>query len=442
MAFERVHMNHFGVVAPAFPSHFSAMEALSVALIERGHRVTFLHRAEAGAWLGDARIGFHALGRDSHPAGTLAASLRRAANPGSPWGLRRVIGDMADTTDMFCRELPAAVKSLGIDVVLGDQMEAAAGLVAQALSLPLISVACALPINREAGVPLPVMPFAAGRDERALRMCQGSSDVYDWLMTPHRRSIAANAQALGLPVRDGMHDWLSPLLQLSQTVAGFDFARLQAPSQLHHVGPLRGTTGKKNKIDTSGAPDLAAVDPRRPFIFASLGTLQGHRHALLLRIAKACRLVDAQLLIAHCGGLDAREITALKAAGATWVCAFADQQAMLERADAVVSHAGLNTVMDAIAAGTPILALPIAFDQPGVAARVEHAGVGLRASARWASPARVAAQLRRLLDEPAFAQRCTELAGAVRAAGGTTRAADLVEAALQPSAHGAGASCA
>lgn len=436
MAFERVRMHHFGVVAPAFPSHFSALQALSVALIERGHRVTFLHRAEAGAWLSDARIGFHALGRGSHPAGSLAASLRRAANPGSPWGLRRVIGDMADTTDMFCRELPATLKSLGIDVVLGDQMEAAAGLVAQALSLPFISVACALPINREAGVPLPVMPFAAGRDERALRMCQGSSDVYDWLMTPHRRSIAANAQALGLSVRDGMHDWLSPLLQLSQTVAGFDFPRLQAPAQLHHVGPLRGSAGGSHKIDASGAPDLAAISTARPFVFASLGTLQGHRHALLLRIARACKLADAQLLVAHCGGLDAREITALKKAGATWVCAFADQQAVLARADAVVSHAGLNTVMDAIAAGTPILAVPIAFDQPGVAARVEHAGVGLRASARWARPAHIAAQLRRLLDEPAFARRCTELAGAVRAAGGTARAADLVEAALQNSVAG------
>ncbi|OBV41394.1 glycosyltransferase [Janthinobacterium psychrotolerans] len=442
MAAETVRMRHFGVVAPAFPSHFSAMEALSVALIERGHQVTFLHRAEAARWLGDARIGFHALGRSSHPAGTLAAALRRAANPGSPWGLRRVIGDMADTTGMFCRELPQAVKSLGIDVILGDQMEAAAGMVAQALSLPFISVACALPINREAGVPLPVMPFAAGRDERAVRMCQGSSDVYDWLMAPHRRSIAANAQALGLPVRDGMHDWLSPWLQLSQTVAGFDFPRLQAPAHLHHVGPLRGAPGGSRTIDTSGAPDLAEVGADRPFIFASLGTLQGHRHALLLRIAKGCRLAGAQLLVAHCGGLDALQCEQLKQAGATWVCAFADQQAVLARADAVVSHAGLNTVMDAIAAGTPVLAVPIAFDQPGVAARIAHAGIGLRASARWASPARIAAQLRRLLDEPAFARRCTALANAVRTAGGTARAADLVEAALQTSGHDAGAALA
>ena len=120
------------------------------------------------------------------------------------------------------------------------------------------------------------------------------------------------------------------------------------------------------------------------------------------------------------------------------MCAFADQQAVLARADAVVSHAGLNTAMDAIAAGTPILALPIAFDQPGVAARIAHAGVGLRASARWAGPGKLAAQLRRLLDEPEFVHHGAGLAASIREAGGTARAAALIEASLKPAlANGA-----
>lgn len=429
-------MAHFGVVAPAFYSHFNALEALSVALLERGHRVTFLHRPDAAAFLKDRRIAFHALGLDSYPAGSLAASLRLAANPGGILGLRRVIQDMARTTGMFCRELPAALERLRIDCLLADQMEAGAGLAADALAIPFISVACALPVNREPGMPLPVMPFAAGQDERALRLCEGSTRVYDWLMTPHRKAIADGARQLGLPARDGLHDCLSPLLQLSQTVAGFDFARFQLPAHFHHVGPLRAASGPGP--DTSGAPDLALVSGERPFIFASLGTLQGERFALFRRIAQACRRLDAQLLVAHCGGLDARQSDALKAAGATWVCAFADQQAVLARADAVVSHAGLNTAMDAIAARTPILALPIAFDQPGVAARICHAGVGLQASSRWAGAGKLASQLRRLLDEPDFVTRGASLAESVRTAGGARRAADLAEAALQSAGrHGA-----
>jgi zeaxanthin glucosyltransferase len=69
------------VVAPAFYSHVSALAALSLELIARGHRVSFLQRPDAAAFVKDGRIGFHALGLDTHPPGSLAASLRRAASP-------------------------------------------------------------------------------------------------------------------------------------------------------------------------------------------------------------------------------------------------------------------------------------------------------------------------------------------------------------------------
>jgi UDP:flavonoid glycosyltransferase YjiC (YdhE family) len=96
-----------------------------------------------------------------------------------------------------------------------------------------------------------------------------------------------------------------------------------------------------------------------------------------------------------------------------------------------VSHAGLNTVMDAVATRTPILALPIAFDQPGAAARIVHAGVGLKASPRFSGSSHLAAQLRRLLGESGFAARLEALSPSVAAGGGAPRAADIVEAALQ-----------
>ncbi|RYY52882.1 MAG: glycosyltransferase, partial [Comamonadaceae bacterium] len=318
--------------------------------------------------------------------GSLAAVLRRAASPGGPLGLRRVILDMVAGTDMLCRELPRAIDVLGIDAIIADQMEAAGGLVADGLGLPFVSVACALPVNREPGIPLAVMPFAYGEDERARAMYEGSTRVYDWMMAPHGRSIAANARRLGLAPRTALHECLSPLAQVSQTVAGFDFPRRALPPHFHHVGPLR-PTGKQ--AGTPGRTPLPAIAPGRPFVFASLGTMQGGRLALFKRIARACRTLDAQLLVAHCGGLDAAQERALERAGATWVCAFADQQAVLARADAVVTHAGSNTVMDAIATRTPILALPIAFDQPGTAARIVHAGVGLKASPRFSGSARI-----------------------------------------------------
>jgi MGT family glycosyltransferase len=423
-------MAHFGVVAPAFYSHFSALAALGQELAGRGHRVTFLQRVDAGAYLNnalkDARLGFHALGAATHPPGSLAGSLRRAANPGGPLGLRRVILDMARGTDMLCRELPAAIEALGIDAILADQMEAAGGLVAEALGLPFVSVACALPVNREPGIPLPVMPFAHGDSERARQVVEGSTRVYDWMMGPHCEVIESQSRRLGVNPRRGLHECLSPLAQVSQTIEGIDFPRRALPPHFHHVGPLRAAGGTGAAAPTP----MPAPEPGRPFVFASLGTMQGQRFGLFKRIARACRRLDAQLLVAHCGGLGPGQEQALQRAGATWVCAFAPQQEALARADAVVSHAGSNTVMDAIAARTPILALPIAFDQPGTAARVVHAGIGLRASPRLAGAGTIERLLRRLFDEPQFGERLAPLSAELARAGGTPRAADIVEAAL------------
>jgi len=423
-------MAHFGVVAPAFLSHFTTLAALAGALVERGHRVTFLHRPDAAAFVRDPGLGFHAVGADTHPPGSLAASLRLAANPGSPLGLRRVILDMARSTTMLCETLPAAIETLGIDAVLADQMEAAGGMVAEALGLPFISVACALPVNREPGVPLPVMPFGYGTDEKSLKMVEGSTRVYDWMMGPHRRAIEAQAKRLGIAPRGMLHECLSPLAQISQTVAEFEFPRHQLPPHFHHVGPLRPLARTGSTQTGAAITPLPEIAADRPFVFASLGTMQGGRLDLFKRIARACRQAEVQLLLAHCGGLDARQEAVLRQAGADWVVAFAPQLAALARADAVISHAGWNTIMDAIAAQTPMLALPIAFDHPGGAARVRHAGIGLQASARFSGAATLARHLRRLLTEPAFKARLAPLSASVARAGGTARAADIVEAAL------------
>lgn len=413
-------MTHFAVVAPAFYSHFQAFQAVAATLIDRGHQVTFFQQADARRWLTDPRIGFHALGALSHPSGSLDAALLRAACSNNPLRLRRVIHDLCDTTRMLCAELPAALASRQIGALLCDQMEAAGGLVAEGLGLPYVSVACALPVNREARLPLAVMPFAYATDERSQQIFEGSRKVYDWLMSPLGKVLREASRRLAIEPRTGLHECLSPYAQISQTIPGFDFPRQHPPANFHAVGPLR-----MPPCDQVGE---WPIDPARPFIFASLGTLQGSRYAMFKHIAAASRQLNAQLLVAHCGGLDARQVKRLINGGATWVTDFAPQQWALQNADAVVTHGGLNTVMDAVVARTPMLVMPIAFDQPGVAARVTHAGIGLQLR-RGAGAGQIRerlVQLRGLSAEP-FERLASELAQA----GGTARAADIIEAVVR-----------
>nr|WP_276583544.1 glycosyltransferase [Pseudomonas sp. RIT-PI-S] len=399
------------------------MQALAARLLERGHRVTFFQQLEAGALLRDSRIGFHPLGLDSHPPGSLGQTLRHAARPAG-LAVRRVIQDMAASTEMLCAELPEALTALQVDGLICDQMEAAGGLVAEALGLPFVSVACALPVNREPGIPLPVMPFGWEDDPRMRKVYATSARIYDALMAPHGRVIARRAQAFGLPPRHGLHECLSTLAQVSQSLPGLEFPRQALPACFHHVGPLR--VPARPLADDATWP----VERGRPFVFASLGTLQGHRYGLFKRIAKACRALGVQLLAAHCGGLNERQARGVQAAGATWVTGFAAQAQVLRQADAVISHGGLNTVMDALVAGTPILALPIAFDQPGVAARVQHARIGLHSwhRSRWQT---LAQRLETLLGDGSFAGPLAVLENQLQAAGGAQRAALIIEQALQ-----------
>lgn len=416
---------HFAFVAPPFVSHVKALESLAVGLMARGHHATWFHLPDVRRALRHAGVDFSAVGAASHAPGDVESMVTRAARPGGPFGLRRVILDVAAMTDMLCSELPAAFKACGIEAVVADQMEAAGGLVAKALALPFVSVACAVPVNREPRLPLPVMPWGYANDERGLRLNAGSARVYDWLMGPHRRVIERHAKNFGLaPHHHRLEDCLSPHLQLSQLIQDIDFPRAASASDLHHVGPLRDA----GRFEALSIPGL---DASRPFAFASLGTLQGGRLGLFMRIVKACRAVGIQVLVAHCDRLHADQEILLRQAGAQAVVGFAPQATAIAAAAVVITHGGLNTVMDAVAHGKPQLVLPIAFDQPGMAARVVHAGCGLALPHRTASAAKIGERLRRLLGEPAFRDQARRLSSRVQAAGGVRQAADLIEAALQ-----------
>ncbi|WP_380178706.1 glycosyltransferase [Kalamiella sp. sgz302252] len=412
-------MSHYAVVAPPLYSHWQALQALAQALIKRGHQVTFIHQAEASSLLSDPRIAFQAVGQDSHPPGSLAHTLKLAASPAG-FSLFALIKDMSRATDMLCRELPKVLKELRVDGLIVDQMEAAGGLVAEGLGLPFVSVACALPVNREQGIPLPVMSFGYGTDHRAQKLFRTSQRIYDWMMRGHGRVIARHAERFGLSARTGLHECLSPLAQISQTVPALDFPRRALPAHFYQVGPLRPSVTEQR---------FWPLISSRPFVFASLGTLQGHRFRLFKTIARACRRLHVQLLIAHCGGLSAKQAAQLEACGAYWVTDFADQPSVLQQAQAVITHGGLNTVADAVSSSTPILAVPIAFDQPGVASRVVWNGLGRRVS-RFASSKTMAKNLAALLRDDCYRTKMTEAQHQLSQAGGAQKAADIVEQAI------------
>jgi len=109
----------------------------------------------------------------------------------------------------------------------------------------------------------------------------------------------------------------------------------------------------------------------------------------------------------------------------------APHSAVLRHARAVVTHAGHGTVLKALAAGVPVVAIPLGRDQLDNAARVAHHGAGLRLKPNAAQEA-IAAAVRRVIEEPSFAQNARRLADAIAVETAEDRAALELEALAAP----------
>lgn len=392
---------HAVLITPPLPSHLRACEALARELTRRGHRATFL--AEPGVALQDDVDRVHLPGPAARP---------------QPRRLLAEIWTGARRTDRLCRDGLPVLRDLGPDVILGDQMEPASGLLARALGVPLVSVACAVPINPEPGIPLPFLGWPHDPTAEGLRRNRGGERVADILMTPQTRVIRHWAQAWRLGDLGRLQDCISAELTLSQMVPGFDYPRPAGGAVVLDLGPFR------HGQPAAGFPADITPDPSRPFVYVSLGTLQGHRRALLARLAQACRDAGAQVLVAHAGSLTDAEVRTIPA---DWVRGFVPQTAVLQRADLCVTHAGLNTALECLAAGVPMLAVPLTHDQPGVAARIVHAGVGLSLQPWQRSLPRISQAVRSLLADPRHRVAARAFAAGSAAWGAATAAVDAVE---------------
>ncbi|MEP9353652.1 glycosyltransferase [Xanthobacter sp. KR7-65] len=414
-------MTHFAIVAPPLPGHYNPLLVLARTLAARGHRTTFVHMADAERLVTGKGAGFAAVGARDYPAGALEKYVARLARPNGLWGLLGTLKATAAQTDMLCRDLPGVLREIGADAVIADQTEAAGTLAARHLGLPVISTATALLLNREPGVPPPFVPWPYEAGDKGVIRNNGGYRVTDLLMTPMRRVLKRHGTAFGLdPFADG---GFSQRLTVAQMPRGLDFPRSALPETFHYGSPWR---------DAAGVPKAEAPLPDQdgaPLVFCSFGTLQGGRSDLFRKVAQAAREVGVRLLIAHGGLLSRSEAQSLGEAAE--VRAFVPQQEVLKRCAAAVLHCGMNTVLDAMAAGVPLVAMPIAFEQPATAARLAYAGVAEVVPAGRASRSRFAKALWAVLENPAYGQAARRVAAEMAGGGGVGRAADLIEAAVR-----------
>jgi zeaxanthin glucosyltransferase len=403
--------------------HLNPMTALALTLQQRGHEVVIFGTADTEARVRAASIEFHRIGVEDYPPGTLQKLDEQMARLKGLAAFRFTLERVRNSARMVMRDGPEAVQTANVEALLVDEAEFA-GNVADYLGMPWISIALIPPLVQDDRFPPFWFGWAAGQDRLSRLRNRLGMLLLSQMAAPIFRDVNQHRIAWGLKPFRHAEEALSPLAQITQLPEALEFeVGGKKPAGLHYTGPF------------VHAHQRPAVDfpwerlDGRPLIYASLGTLQNGSEDIFRTIAAACAGLDSQLLISLGGGLDPARLG--KLAGNPLVVPFAPQLEILKRAALVITHAGLNTVLESLCEGVPMVAVPLGNDQPGVAARVRARGACVVVPRHRLNAASLRKAVMLVLQEARYRKAAQALQRAIQRVDGPNRAAELIEHVLK-----------
>jgi MGT family glycosyltransferase len=229
----------------------------------------------------------------------------------------------------------------------------------------------------------------------------------------------------------GLHiDWsdftatTSKLAVITQTPKEVDFPRIPWPAHFHYPGPFH---------DSDGREPIAFPWEKltgNPLVYASLGTLvNGLGHLYKTVLQAAAQLSDIQVVLPIGKNIKVDDLGTIPSN--VIVVRTAPQIELLERAAMCITHAGLNTALESLGQGVPMVAIPIGYDQPGVAARIAHHGVGEFLEVGDVTVGRVQRLIQEVLDNPRYRDKARWYQNVIAQTCGLDVAADVIERAFK-----------
>ena len=399
------------------------MTALARCLQLRGHAVVIFGIADTEERVRAAGIEFHAIGLEDYPPGTLRNLDEHLARLNGYAAFRFTLERVRNSARMVLRDGPKAARAANVDVLLVDQADFA-GSVADYLQLPWISIAVVPPLLQDDRFPPFWFGWAGGQDALSRLRNRLAIGLLLRIAAPIFRDVNRQRVAWGLNPFRRSEDALSPLAQIAQLPEALEFEIVgEKPAGVHYAGPFENS-GQRPAIEFP----WERIDGR-PLIYASLGTLQNGSEAIFRTIAEACAALEVQLVISLGGGLDPARLGKLP--GDPLVVRFAPQLEILKRAALVITHAGINTVLESLREGVPQVAVPLANDQPGVAARVKARGACVVVSRHRLNAARLRKAVALVLQDARYREAAKALQKTILAMDGPGRAADIIEQVLK-----------
>jgi len=415
-------MGHVGLICPNVAGHLNPMVALADAIRRRRHRVTFFLLGDVPESVAAAGFEVVPLGGSIFPPHEYRAGMQRLGTLEGRAALSHTLAMAARSAEAILGTGPTTARRVGINALLVDQASFPGGTVADELGVPFATVSNALLLDPDPAVP----PFFTHWRLRDAWWARARNRIawagLNRLYSPILARIQERRRQLGLLVPEHIAEVWSSQLQISQQPPAFEPPWRALPKQVRFVGPLRLP---------NGYPPVPfpwdRLDGRR-LIYASLGTLQNRVAGTFRSIAEACDGLEVQLVISTGHGVPVAALGDLP--GRPVVVPYAPQLELLRRAALAVTHAGLNTTLDALSNGLPMVAIPVTNEQPGIAARIAWVGAGEVVMLSRLTPRRLRSLISWVLSNPSYTAAAQRVRDAIQSAAGASGAAEMIEQSL------------
>ncbi len=414
-------MHHFGAICPPGPSHVTGMTAIGRELCRRGHRFTVFNIPDVEPLALSEKVEFCPLGVSDCPLGSFREFSEKLSSLKGMRALRFGLATALNEIKVLLRDAPDAMRSRRITALLVDQGQPAGSTLAQHLGVPFVTICNAIAADPDPSVPPAATPWQYNEHWLARLRNRTVHAVLTIGLNPILRTINHSRRHWGLRPLGSLWESRSPWAEISQQTADFDFPNKSLPKNFHYIGLLRRTA-------SAGVPFPFDRLDGRPLVYATFGTVHSDTGGVLRNLAGVCNQLHVQLALSLGGKGDVGEFSGLP--GRPIVVHNAPQLAVLERTTATFCHGGTNTVLESLAAGVPVLAMPLAGDQFGSAARLVRCGAGDVVPLQ-PSPNQLYRLLKGVLQEPRYRERAQALRQSIERAGGERRASDIIEEVLE-----------
>ena len=415
-----------GFVSMPFSGHLNPMTALARKLQSRGNEVVFFGVPDVEPFARAAGLDFVPYGEAEFPVGSIDKFYGSVATMRGFEVVRHTCMDLnPHLTRVTFDYLAEKITTTGVEALVIDTIHFFIELVPLSMSIPYVHIWNVLHLDFSGATPPSLFSSPLDTSPEGLKRNAENIQKMGAILGPLAEVARSYAKRVGLKINwDDPGATVSKLAVITQTPKEFDFPGIPWPAHFHYAGPFHDDKGREP------VPFPWGQLTGKPLIYASLGTLVNGLEEVYKHILKAVGpLEDVQVVLSVGKNINPENLGPIPSNAI--VVRSAPQIELLKRAALCITHAGLNTVLESLAQGVPMVAIPIAYDQPGTAARIAYHGVGELVELDELTTEGLRGLIEKVLQDPSYRERAGYFRKVISKTRGLDVAANIIEQAFQ-----------